>query len=326
VPNVAAVAWQAIGPAAAAGIADSHNAGSHLRAIPCPPSFLFATALPDRRADWEPSQLYTYPEHLLPQLAGMPAAPGVYTFHAAEGAVPLYIGKSVNLRARLLSHLRNPAQARLLRQTARISHIRTAGDLGALLLEAQRIKQLQPIYNQKLRRNRQLCALRLAAGVPEVVYAKDLDFAATPDLFGLFSSRHAALQALRDLADAHQLCGGVLGLEALATGRPCFRRQLRRCVGACQGAESLHAHGERLQAALQTLRVQTWPYAGSVGLVEEGADMTQVHVVRNWLYLGSAASLAQARRLDKVAAGFDADGYRLLCGPVLGGAYPVVSL
>lgn len=283
-------------------------------------------AVPPRRDDRAPAALYTYPDHLWGQLEGVPSAPGVYTFHAAEGAVPLYIGKSVNLRARLLSHLRNPQEARLLRQAVRISHVRTAGDLGALLLEAQCIKQQQPLYNQKLRRSRQLCALRVVQGRPEVVHSKDVDFARTPDLFGLFSSRHAALEALRDLADAHQLCSAVLGLEALTAGRPCFRRQLHRCAGACVGAQSPEAHHARLLAALQAMRVQTWPYAGAVALVEEGADMTQLHVVRNWLYLGSAPDAAQARQLAKVAAGFDADGYRLLCGPMLDGRYTVLPL
>jgi excinuclease Cho len=41
--------------------------------------------------------------------------------------VPLYIGKSVNLRSRVLSHLRNGDEASLLRQTRRISHICTIG-------------------------------------------------------------------------------------------------------------------------------------------------------------------------------------------------------
>jgi excinuclease Cho len=68
--------------------------------------------------------------------AELPSGPGVYIFHGQEGALPLYIGKSVNLRSRVLSHLRNPDEANLLRQTRRISHIRTAGEIGALLLEA----------------------------------------------------------------------------------------------------------------------------------------------------------------------------------------------
>jgi excinuclease Cho len=68
----------------------------------------------------------------------------------------LYIGKSVDLRSRVLSHLRTVDEARMLRQTLRISHIRTAGEIGALLLEASMIKQQQPLHNKKLRRSRQL--------------------------------------------------------------------------------------------------------------------------------------------------------------------------
>lgn len=116
----------------------------------------------------------TYPEHLRQEVQAMPQAPGVYTFHGATDSLPLYIGKSVNLRARLLAHLRNPDEARMLRQTTRISCIRTAGEIGALLLEAQLIKQQQPLFNQKLRRNRQLCALQLRDGVPRVVQARKL--------------------------------------------------------------------------------------------------------------------------------------------------------
>jgi len=33
---------------------------------------------------------------------------------------------------------------------------------------------------------------------------------------------------------------------------------------------------------------------------------------------------AQARRLDAVADGFDADGYKILCKPILGGSTDVL--
>jgi len=42
-----------------------------------------------------------------------------------------------------------------------------------------------------------------------------------------------------------------------------------------------------------------------------------VHLVRNWCYLGSVSDLSQASALDVMAAGFDADGYKILCRPVL---------
>lgn len=280
-----------------------------------------------RRPEFEEARIYEYPDHLRQALEDTPAAPGVYVFHADRETIPLYIGKSVNLRARLMSHLRNPDEARLLRQTARITHIRTAGEIGALLLEARLIKEQQPLFNQKLRRNRQLCALRLNAdGVPEVVYSRDMNFAIEPNLFGLFASRHAAIEALRDLADSHRLCYGALNLEKPTRAKPCFRHMVKLCAGVCCGAESPVQHRERLQAALDLLRVATWPYPAAVGIVERCEDMQQIHVVRNWCYLGSVQDLHAARQLDTVVSGFDADGYKILCRPLLAGTLEVVPL
>ena len=48
----------------------------------------------------------------------IPEAPGVYLFHG-EGAAPLYVGKSIGLRARVLAHftsgLRSPKETELAR-------------------------------------------------------------------------------------------------------------------------------------------------------------------------------------------------------------------
>ena len=283
-----------------------------------------------RRDDFEESRIYEYPQHLRAAIEDAPTGPGVYTFHGQEGDLPLYIGKSINIRARLLSHLRTPDEARMLRQTQRISHIRTAGEIGALLLEAQMIKAQHPLFNQKLRRNKQLCSLRLTDGVPEMVYSKDIDFATQPDLYGLYASRHAALEALRAIADQNKLCYGPLGLEKLPPGKACFRAAIRQCAGVCRGDESPQAHRERLFTSLLALRVECWPHPGAVGLVERDEHLTQIHVVKHWCYLGSASTLAQARQLSQeasqVAEGFDADGYKILCKPVLTGGVEIVAL
>lgn len=270
---------------------------------------------------------FEYPEHLRGFAAGLPALPGVYIFHGeGEAGLPLYIGKSVNLRSRVLAHLRNADEARMLQQARRISHIRTAGEIGALLLESRLIKEQQPLYNRKLRRTRQLCALRLKAGAPEVVHAREVDFATTPDLFGLFGSRQAALEWLHTAADAHRLCGGALGLEKLAAGRPCFRAMVHRCAGACRGDEPRADHDARLMAALEALRVVCWPYPGAVGLVESDGELHQIHVVHHWCYLGSVDHEAAAIALARPTAAFDADSYKILCRPLLTGAVKVIAL
>jgi excinuclease Cho len=279
--------------------------------------------------EFDPAGLYEYPQHLRVQVDGLPQTPGVYIFLGEEGDLPLYIGKSVNLRSRVLSHMRTEEEARMLPQCRRITYLRTAGEIGALLLEASLIKQLHPLFNQKLRRSRQLCAWQLpasGAAVPELVFSKDINFADRPRLFGLYSSRRVAVQALQAIADQQMLCYGLLGLEKLATGRGCFRSMLQHCTGACCGKENRATHDTRLLVALEDIQVQCWPYPGAVGLVETFEDSQQVHVIHQWCYLGSADTVEAAGNLHRTAAGFDADGYKILCKPLMTGLHEVVLL
>ena len=114
----------------------------------------------------------------------------------------------------------------MLRQTRRISHIRIGGrDQGAAAGGPHDQKQ-QPLLNQKLRRNRQLCSScgGCRRRAPQVVYAHEVNFATEPHLYGLCASRHAALDGLRALADAQRLCNGALGLEQLTPASPAFGR------------------------------------------------------------------------------------------------------
>jgi len=280
---------------------------------------------PRTRAPLPDALPFEYPQHLREAIHDLPQVPGVYIFHG-DGELPLYIGKSVQIRSRVLSHLRNPDEASLLRQTRAITHVPTAGELGALLLEAQMIKAQQPLKNQRLRRNRQLCAIRLQGERPEVVTTRDVNFATEPHLHGLYRSPRAALDGLRDLADEHRLCLGLLGVERLSPGRACFRAMVNKCGGACTGRESPADHQARLQAALLQMRLACWPYPGAIAIVEESHGLREFLVVRNWCYLGKATTLKEARKLDSVAAGFDADGYKILCGPVLTGGANIVVL
>ncbi len=53
-------------------------------------------------------------------------------------------------------------------------------------------------------------------------------------------------------------------------------------------------------------------FSGAIALKEQGAQRTQFHVLRDWHYLGSATSLAGARRLQATHGAFDRDCYRIL--------------
>lgn len=278
------------------------------------------------RLEFDAAAIYEYPEHLRPWLDTLPGQPGVYFFHGESDAMPLYIGKSVNIRSRVLSHLRTPDEAAMLRQARRITWICTAGELGALLLEARLIKEQQPLFNKRLRRNRQLCSLQLNTEKPQVVYAREMDFSSTPELYGLFVNRRAALHALQSIADEEKLCYGLLGLESVTRGRGCFRSALHRCAGACCGKESIEEHDRRFLAAMARLRLVCWPWKGPISLQEVGEEMTQYHIIHNWLWLGAVDTLSQAAELLRTPAGFDHDGYKILCKPLLSGDYVISEL
>lgn len=279
---------------------------------------------PGARAKFDATAIYQYPEQLRPWLAALPKLPGVYVFHGDSETMPLYIGKSVNIRSRVLSHLRCADEARMLRQATAISFMTTAGELGALLLEAQMIKLQQPLFNKRLRKNRQLCALQISAGFPQVVYAKEIDFSVTSGLYGLYANRRAAVETLQKVADEQQLCHYLLGLEKLRSGNACFRFALRRCAGACCGKESWEAHQQRLMSALETVRLRCWPWPDAVAVLEQRAGQTQYHVINNWLYLGSVSRLEEAASLCSTTPGFDSDGYKILCKPMISGKLPII--
>ncbi len=258
------------------------------------------------------------PPHLDPKVIdAMPDGPGVYLFYGDTG-LPIYIGKSNRLRSRVLSHFSadhfSDRELRLSQQVRRIEWQQTSGEIGALLKEAELIKQLQPTLNRRLRRNRDLCAWRLENDLVDdarlrLVNASELSFVAEDRVFGFFRSRRAALERLRGLAREHGLCPPLLGLEKQDGGGRCFNHQLKRCRGACVGQESVAAHTDRLLEALARLAVESWPHAGPVG-IREAADL---HVVDRWRYLGCAQSLDQARGLLRQGqVVFDLDVYRIL--------------
>jgi DNA polymerase-3 subunit epsilon len=258
------------------------------------------------------------PSNLEPDaLEGMPDSPGVYLFYG-DNDLPLYVGKSLHLRTRVMSHFsadhRNDRELSLSQQVRRIAWIEASGELGALLKEAELVKRLQPTHNRQLRRNRDLCAWRLRPDMLgdwqlDLVHAGDLDIGRQDDLYGFFRSRREATSRLRALAAEHALCPPLLGLEKPAPGQRCFTHQLKKCRGACHGGESPQAHGLRLIEALHALKVQCWPYDGPVG-VREGDTL---HVVDGWRYLGAATDdegLAELLRAGRPA--FDLDIYKLL--------------
>jgi DNA polymerase-3 subunit epsilon len=247
----------------------------------------------------------------------LPEAPGVYLFYG-DNPLPLYVGKSINLRERVGAHFsqdwRSETDLRLSQEIRRIEFEETAGELGALLREAVLIKSRLPVYNRALRRKLEAGVLEIVDGLPRFVAATGIDCARLAGSYGPFASRASARAALRELTTRHRLCPLRLRLERRAAG-PCFARQLGRCDGACVGAESPESHDRRLGDALVPLLIPRWPATGPA-LVREHAPggRTDVHLFRDWCWLGTArddgelASLVEAPQ----APAFDFEVAKLL--------------
>jgi DNA polymerase-3 subunit epsilon len=259
-------------------------------------------------------------QHLLDEL---PETPGVYLFYG-ENKLPLYIGKSVNLRARVLSHFNSDhASTKEMRISQEIKHVEwitTAGEFSALLLESNLIKSLQPLHNRQLRNERQLCSWQLSANpqaVPLLALLRQDEIAPAQlgDLYGTFKTKRQAVEVLRTLAEKHQLCPKYLGLESWANGA-CFSYQIKRCKGVCCDKESPEIHHLRLQQALIAHRLKVWPFAGKIAIKEHSHEnnQTQLHVFEYWTYLGVAENeQALAYLCENVTElKFDLDTYKLL--------------
>jgi DNA polymerase-3 subunit epsilon len=261
---------------------------------------------------------------LPPQLApdaidSLPEAPGVYLFYGLN-ALPLYIGKSRNLRERVGAHFssdyRSATDLRLSAEIRRVEFEETAGEIGALLREAALVKSMLPAYNHALRRKAESGVLELPVdpGPPRFVAAVGIEPGTLAGHYGPFASKQQARETLHHLAAEHALCWKMLGLEKRVG--PCFARQVRRCAGACVGEESAQAHHARVALALAPYAVPRWPYPGLAGIRERApfSGRTDVHVIRDWCWVGTASDDGELGRLIETPPRpvFDADICRLL--------------
>ena len=195
------------------------------------------------------------PPHLPPDVvAQLPEETGVYYFFDKDHRV-LYVGKSNNIRKRILSHFQGAHNSvrtlHMLESIYNIDYVATGSELVALLLENEEIKQLQPPFNRAQRRqgfrfgiysepdSRGYLQLRI-----DKIKKAEMPVAA-------FTSRAQAESALNYRSRKNQLCPKLCGLEA-GKGR-CFHHQLHICLGACVGEEGPESYNERVMQSLSQL-------------------------------------------------------------------------
>lgn len=241
------------------------------------------------------------------EIKRLPNSPGVYYFYDDKGGL-LYIGKSVNIRNRVLNHFsqdhKNHKDLKMSGLIAHIDYVSTPSDFGAQLVESREIKNKQPLFNTRLRKVKKLIQLQLLSNkagylIPRLKTVElEGSLSKQAESYGLFRTRKQALSKLEKLADQFFLCHQLLGLEGRNTkNAPCFRFQLKRCFGACCQKEEPDQYNLRLMTALKEYKKQVWPYPGPVLIIEEGkydpksdSAERQFHLLDQWIYKAKLTS------------------------------------
>lgn len=227
------------------------------------------------------------------ELEKLPDSPGVYYFYNENGRL-LYVGKSINIKTRVLSHFYQDHQTtvdhHLSHQLHHIDYRSTPSDFGAQILESQEVKALSPSLNRRLKKVSKLFQFKLVDN--DGYQAIKIETAKTQQapeeqVFGLFRSRRQATKRLEKLVDDFFLCHRLSGLEKGRSGA-CFAHQLKKCMGACCAKEPSQSYNLRVMKAMQNLKQQQWPYKSAI-LVEEfnpTSELKAYHLVNNWCYFG----------------------------------------
>jgi DNA polymerase III subunit epsilon len=254
-------------------------------------------------------------------IRSLPDSPGVYLFYGPKNEL-LYVGKSKNIRRRVVSHFSlSPSSGKELSicgQTHAVEARTTAGELGALLLESRLIKDLQPIHNRVSRLKRKLVVLRKRE-TREGYASCDLQNVEVINpwevegLLTVFKNRTQARESLVTMAREYDLCHKLLGLEK--TTSCCFQYHLHRCKGACIGAEDPGEYNARFEAAFAERKLHAWPFPSGI-LIEEKGDYEkggEAFLVDQWCLVSSVRFTDEGfRDVLPGANTFDYDSYKIL--------------
>ncbi len=248
--------------------------------------------------------VYSSDKNLVKQIDNLPESAGIYIFYD-KNQTALYVGKSKNIYHRVVSHFtadgRSDKHLAMMKDVAHIDYRQTAGELGALLREAQLVKELQPFYNRVLRKKDLFYTVNkwknkygyFEFKLATVDNLDELDF---DNLFGNFNSLSQAKDYLTNLTEKYKLCSKLTGVET--TKSSCFNYKLGKCNGACIRKESAGKYNNRfLIAYIENKQFRPWPYNGAIEIFEkdEENELYETFTINNWRLNGKPFDLDRYR-------------------------------
>ncbi len=219
-------------------------------------------------------------------VAELPTTAGVYLFKDRRGRV-IYVGKAVNLRARVRQYLAGTDERvmvpYLVRAAADVEVVVTHTEKEALILENTLIKKHRPRFNVKLRDDKNFLHLRIDLSREWPRY--DLVRRIKDDGARYFGPYHSASRARQTLA----FLGRAFPLRTCTDAvlrsrrRPCLLHQMGRCAAPCVGLVGETEYAEIVQ--------------GSIALLEGRRKKATAHLQQRMRAEADALEFEKAARL-----------------------------
>jgi len=202
------------------------------------------------------------PKHLHPGLDmqtidELPKRTGVYKFYNEDNSL-IYIGKSNNIRSRVMQHLKNNSSKKgitMREELTRVDFELTGSETIALLKESSLIKKIKPRYNRALRKDNYPFGLyQFQDGNGYINFTVDRVKNKTAPPITTFSSKIESTRFLEYCQVHFELCKKLIGLYP--TKSACFNYQIKECKGACIGIESADDYNQRVEAVFNKLEFE----------------------------------------------------------------------
>jgi excinuclease ABC subunit C len=201
-----------------------------------------------------------------PRPEAIPDRPGVYLFRDRDGRV-IYVGKAISLRKRTASYfqpMRNlhPRTAAMVEASAALEWMLVSGEVEALQLEYNLIKQHRPRYNVRYRDDKSYpwLAVPLADEIPRPRVERGRKRKGTR-YFGPYAHAYAIRETLDLLLRTFPMrtCSTGVFERQRRLGRPCILYDINKCSGPCVGHISPEDHRRIVEDFIVFMEGRTRP-------------------------------------------------------------------
>ncbi len=226
----------------------------------------------------------------------LPSSCGVYLFK--QNGHILYIGKSLNIKARIASHIENakldPKEKLIVSQADKIDYIDCDSEFNALLLESQLIQRFHPKYNSRLQDDKSFLYIKITVkDVYPKIFAVRRENDGKSLYIGPFSSHRNVEAILKEVRRIFPYCG-----QKVIGKRACFYSKIGLCRPCPSVIYHISSHAlksqlkkeyrQNIRHIIRVLEGKTKPVIGSLQkqlmMLSKQKKFEEALIIRNKLY------------------------------------------